>query len=151
MPLPINVLLSKFLAFFMLLQVPGQMPTAIVSGGVTPPPLTGMLVWWKAGAGNNCSGVACTDGASQDTFADQSGNGNNGVLNIGGNPCVAPVYHTNQINGKPADTYNGVNTDIGKSCFGVSVTGLDNKSTVTWFLVMKQNASNQAIMAGNNN
>ncbi len=124
---------------------PGPTPVA------PPIPLTGALVWWSADFGSNCSGMVCNDGDSQDTFADRSGNGNNGVLSIGGTPCVATIYHTNQINGMPADTYNGVNTDPGKSCFGVSFAGLDNKSAVTWFLAMKQNASNQAIMAGNNN
>jgi len=122
----------------------------------TPPtpciPISGLLVWWEADIGSNCSG-ACTDGASQSTWADQSGNGNNGNLNsyLSAMPCVASVYHTNQINGKPAVTFNGNTTDGSETCFEVSNTGLDNKATATAFLVMKNAGAFRALFGGSSN
>ena len=116
-------------------------------------PLNGMLVWWEADVGSNCSG-ACTDGASQSTWADQSGNGNNGVLNayLSAMPCVASVYHTNQINGKPAVTFNGNTTDGSDTCFQVSNAGLDNKTTATVALVFKNGSGLfRAYMGGSSN
>ena len=123
---------------------------------VTPPPSSGMLIWWKADVGNNCGGSACTDGASQNSWADQSGNGNNGTLTpaiVG--PCVASIYHTNQINGKPAVTFNGNNTDTMETCFSVGNTGagLNNQSATTAVLVVKlaQTAADNSFISGAGN
>src|SRR5690242_9779177 len=103
--MPPNLLLAKFLTlFYAFFQVPGQTPVGIFSSGGVVPPLTGMAIWWSADVGNNCSGVACTDGAGQTTWADRSGNGNTGLVSRCG---VTPTFHTNQINGKPAVTFNG--------------------------------------------
>ncbi len=119
---------------------------------VTPPPSSGMLLWWEADVGANCAG-ACSDGSSQSSWADQSGNGNNGTLTPSiSSPCVPSVYHTNQINGKPAVTFNG-NTTVGlETCFSVGVAGagLDNKSATSMFLVVKQtdNAGNYTYASG---
>ena len=110
--------------------------------GATPP-LSGMLVWWEADVGSNCSG-ACSDGSSQSTWADQSGNGNNGSLNNGvSSNCVASVYHTAQINGKPAVTFNGNTTPGSETCFAVT-SSLDNKSATTFFVVAKARVSTPA-------
>ncbi len=100
---------------------------------IDPPPLSGMLVWWAADFGSNCSG-ACTDGASQSTWADQSGNSNNGGLNICG---TAGVYHTNQINGKPAVTFNGNSGSTAAATCYATPTTLDNKSTTTMVAVAR--------------
>lgn len=116
----------------------------------TPPPSSGMLVWWEADVGSNCGG-ACTDGASQSTWADQSGNGNNGGLAF--NPsttaaCIASVYHTNLINSKPAVTFNGNTVGTGTAtCFTVSGVfgGLDNKSASTFVMVSKARVTTPAI------
>ena len=111
---------------------------------VTPPPLSGLLVWTEADVGNNCGGGACTDGASQDSWADQSGNGNNlALVNGVSSNCVASVYHTNQINGKPAVTLNG-NTSAGsETCFALNGS-LDNKATTTFFGVFKARVTSPA-------
>ncbi len=107
---------------------------------VTPPPLTGMLVWYIAGAGSNCSGATCNDGDSQDTWADQSGNGLTGhgdntlALGTAVPNCIAGVYHTNQINGKPAVTFNG--NVLTPTCFAHAQTGIINTHTATAFVVM---------------
>ena len=102
-------------------------------------PTSGLLLWWDTYFGSNCSG-ACSDGGSQVTFADQSGNGNNATLTpVITATCVASVYHTNQLNGQPATTFNGNNTSGSETCFtvGNSGTGLDNKSTTTLIAVVK--------------
>ena len=107
---------------------------------VASPPLSGMLLWWSADVGSNCSSAVCSDGGSQNSWADQSGNGNNGTLTPSiTSACVASVFHTNQINGKPALTFNGVNTAGSETCFSVgnSGVGLNNKSATSMFLVAK--------------
>ncbi len=113
-------------------------------------PLSGMLIWWEADLGSNCGGGACTDGANQDSWADQSGNGNNGTLTPSVTSCVAGVYHTNQINSKPAVTFNGNTTGGMGTCYSVGTTGtgLDNKATTTEFLVLKNNGAGRAYSSG---
>ncbi len=106
-----------------------------------PPPITGMLIWYEADVGSNCSGGACSDGSTQDTWADQSGNANTGLGNntqsvgvgTSGTKCGAGVYHTNQINGKPAVTFASATP----TCFSfTSGTGTLTASSlfavVTW-------------------
>ena len=118
---------------------PGAYPS------VPPPPLSGMVEWFAADFGNNCGGVACTDGASQDSWADKSGNGNFGGLiwePIITNNCVASVYHTNQINGKPAVTLNGSNVSGSESCFTFqNVNGGFSAATTTAFMVVRYNTA----------
>ena len=114
-------------------------PIFFTNTTVVLPPLSGMQIWWEADVGNNCGG-ACSDGSSQSTWADQSGNGNNGTLTPAVTiPCVASIYHTNQINGKPAVTFNGNTTAGSETCFSVgnSGAGLNNKSATSMFLVAK--------------
>lgn len=108
------------------------------------PPLTGMAIWWSADVGNNCSGVACTDGAGQTTWADRSGNGNTGLVSRCG---VTPTFHTNQINGKPAVTFNGNSSaNVNATCY-TATTSVDNKATSTMFAVVKFGGSGGYIIA----
>lgn len=104
------------------------------------PPFPGMLVWWSADVGANCSGLACTNGGTQNSWADQSGNGNTGTLTpaVTGD-CIGSVFNTNQINGKPAITFNGNTTAGSETCFTVGSTGvgLNNKSATSMFMVVK--------------
>jgi hypothetical protein len=118
------------------LPFPGPGGVAIAS----PIPTSGLLVWWDTSYGNNCSGVACTNGASQNSWADESGNGNTGTLTPAvTSPCVASVFNTNQINGLPAITFIGNNTVGSETCFSVgnNGTGLNNKTATTMFAVAK--------------
>lgn len=125
---------------------PGSYPSV-------PPPPAGMLIWWEADVGNNCGGVACTNGASQDSWADQSGNGNNGVLTpVIVSSCVASVYNTNQINGKPAVQFNGT-AGPNATCFSVGFTPLAWSGEITEFVVAKEagtSATAYALNAGGN-
>lgn len=103
-----------------------------------PPPSSGLQVWWEADFGSNCSG-ACSDGSSQSTWADQSATANNGQLTpipSVQNPCVASVYHTNQINGKPAVTFNGNDSDGSETCFFFPNNINISASTTTSFAVV---------------
>src|SRR5690348_15492470 len=120
---------------------------------VTPPPSSGLEVWWKADVGNNCGGSACTNGASQTTWADQSGNLTcgvgttpcNGSLSggISGGNCTAPIYNTNQINGKPAVKFAGIlPPSAGYTCMATSYNPgvtrtLPWSGAITEFIVAK--------------
>lgn len=99
-----------------------------------------MLIWYSADVGNNCGGVACTNNASQDRWFDQSGNiGNDGTLTpVIVSACVASVYKTNQINGKPAVQFNGTNGP-NATCFARSNSGtaIPWSGEVTEFIVAK--------------
>lgn len=115
-------------------------PILFANTTITPPPLSGMLLWWSADVGANCSGVACTNGGTQNSWADQSGNGNTGTLTPSiSSPCVGSVFNTSQINGKPAVTFNGNTTAGSETCFSVgnSGVGLNNKSATSMFVVEK--------------
>ncbi len=109
---------------------PGPVPS------VPPIPLTGMLIWYEADVGSNCSGGTCSDGATQDTWADQSGNGTTGhgdntlKLGTGVANCQSGVYHTNQINGKPAVTFASATP----TCF--AHTAASNLSAASAFVVL---------------
>lgn len=119
---------------------PGSYPSV-------PPPPAGMQIWWEADVGNNCGGVACTNGASQDRWADQSGNGNNGTLTpVIVSACVASVYNTNQINGKPAVQFNGTNGP-NATCFAIGNSGtpIAWSGEVTEFIVVKQTGANSVL------
>lgn len=125
---------------------PGSYPS------VLPPPLSGMQIWWEADVGNNCSG-ACTDGASQTTWADQSGNSNNGTLTpVIVSACVASVYHTNQINGKPAVQFNNT-AGPNATCFarGSSGTPIAWSGEITEFVVETATTNSHTIAAAGAN
>lgn len=106
---------------------------------VLPPPLSGMLVWYQAGSSPDCSGSPCTNGAAQNNWTDLSGNGNTGIVNgtrklsTAGPVCTAPTFNTNQINGKPALTFNGT-TD----CFGLSAGSGVSYLDIMVFAVVKE-------------
>lgn len=138
--MPPNLLLTKFLAlFYAFFQVPGQTPVGIFANGVANPPSSGMTIWWQADQGNNCAGP-CSNGSSQSSWADQSGSGNNGTLTPAiTSACVASVYNTNQINGKPAVTFNGNNTVGSETCFSIGNAGVPIawSGGVTEFSVVK--------------
>jgi hypothetical protein len=112
-----------------------------------PGQLSGLQVWYAADSGSNCGG-ACTDGASQTTWADKSSNANNASFSTG--PCsagTAPIYHTNQIGGKPAVTFVVTNS----SCMGISAVNLQTASTI--FAVARANSTgntNPIISGGTN-
>ncbi len=123
-------------------------PILFTNTTVVPPPLSGMLLWWAADVGNNCSGSACSDGGSQNSWADGSGNGNTGTLTSAiSAACVASVYHTNQINGRPALTFNGNTSTGSETCFSVgnSGTGLNNKAASSMFIVVKEANSSATV------
>jgi hypothetical protein len=70
------------------------MPRIAVGGGASPgPPRTGLFIWYKADA---LTGYSHGDPVSQ--WTDSSGNGRHATSS--GLEC--PLYHTNQIDGKPA-------------------------------------------------
>lgn len=94
------------------------------ASSVTTPPASGMLIWYAADSGANCGG-ACTDGATQTSWADKSVNANN--ANNG--TCGTSVYHTNQINGLPAVTFSS-------SCFRLG-SSIATTSSVSVFAVVK--------------
>lgn len=120
-------------------------PTSVI-------PTSGLLLWWDAGFGANCSGATCTNGASQNTWADRSGHGNTGILNgVVTSTCIASVFNTAQINGQPALTFIGNNSVGSDTCFGLTGSGLTNTST-TMFVVAKvaSTAAVNTIVSGSN-
>lgn len=115
------------------------------SSAVTPDQISGLQLWWAANFGSNCGG-ACSDGNNQTTWADKSSNGNNGSnATIGGTGCNPGVYHTNQINSKPAVTFTGAPVTCFK--FG-SAINLTTASTVFTVLKLSSTAAAQTIMTG---
>lgn len=66
-----------------------------------PSGISGLQAWYAADTGVSCSG-ACSDGGGVSAWNDKSSNANN--LSVG---TGTPVYHTSQINTKPAITFDG--------------------------------------------
>lgn len=77
--------------------------TVPMTGTAATPPLANLQLWYSADcitySGGNCSTPA--DGTNVTNWNDRSGNANNATT---ANTCT---FHTNQINGQPAVTFNG--------------------------------------------
>lgn len=116
----------------------------IASVPFSPSDLSGLQVWHLADFGSNCSG-ACTNGASQTTWADKSSNANNATNGtLGAFSCSSGTYNTSQINGKPAVQF--VNSP---TCF-VWGTPINLQTASTMFLVARLTTAtgNQSLVTG---
>jgi hypothetical protein len=146
--IPVSVVLFFLTAMTPAEMLSGQMLQVVVNshsavGGGSPfdpSMLSGLQVWYAADSGSNCGGV-CSDGSSQTTWADKSSNANN----LSAGSCAhAPIYHTNQLNGKPAVTFNGSG-----DCFAVGAAiNLQTASTVFAVVKLTSTASVSGLIGG---
>jgi hypothetical protein len=77
-----------------------------------PKEIQGLSLWLKADAG------VTLDGSNVTAWADQSGNGKNGIADVG-----SPQFVSSALNGKPAIGFNGTNARITGASPMQSTTG----------------------------
>lgn len=131
-------------------SIPFPGPGGVAVAAFTPASLSGLQVWYAADFGSNCGGGACTNGASQTTWADQSGNAN--TASYAGGICsgglVPPIYQTSQINGKPAVAFIRVT----QSCLGLGTpVNLQTASTIFAVAKLTSTSGTSPIFSGNTN
>lgn len=92
-----------------------------------PSDLSGLLGWYKADS------LALSDGAAVSAWTDSSGAGHNLAQATGGSQ---PTYHTAQLNGLPAVTFDGTADHMTTSAFASPTAGC------TVIAVLKQTPAN---------